>query len=84
MNISKKLSIIVLLTIIEISITLWAVFELSKAATFHQLNFLHLKYNAEFTETLRRFGKEQSPVKSDELRHPLRKKTGRMLSNTAM
>lgn len=47
MKISTKLLIIVVLTIFEISVTLWAVFELSKGATFHQLNSLHLKYSAE-------------------------------------
>jgi signal transduction histidine kinase len=41
--------IIVLLTFFEISLTLWSVFEIAKGATFHQLNFLHLKYNATFS-----------------------------------
>lgn len=50
MNISKKLSIIVTLTIIEISFTIWAAFQISKGATFHQLNSLHLKFNAVFSE----------------------------------
>lgn len=49
MKISSKLLIIVILTCFEISLTLWSVFEIAKAAKFHQLNFLHLKYNAEFS-----------------------------------
>ncbi len=50
MNIRKKLLLIVILTIVEISITIFAAFQISKGATFHQLNSLHLKYNAEFSE----------------------------------
>lgn len=42
--------IILLLTIFEISLTLWSVFEIAKGATFHQLNSLHLKYSAVFSE----------------------------------
>jgi signal transduction histidine kinase len=38
------------MTLIEVSITLWAVFQISKGVTFHQLNLLHLKYNYEFSE----------------------------------
>ncbi len=34
----------------EISITIFATFEISKGATFHQLNALHLKFNAHFSE----------------------------------
>lgn len=52
MKISNKLMIIVLLTVFEISLTLWSVFEIAKGATFHQLNFLHLKYNARFSENV--------------------------------
>ncbi|MEO0574685.1 MAG: HAMP domain-containing sensor histidine kinase [Pseudomonadota bacterium] len=52
MKISKKLSIIVVLTIIEVSITIGAAFEISKGAKFHQLNVLHLKYNAVFSKAL--------------------------------
>jgi signal transduction histidine kinase len=70
MKISNKLSVIVLLTIVGVSATLWSVFELSKGATFHQLNTLHLKYSAEFTsqvfnyenETSERVFKEESKV----------------------
>lgn len=52
MNISKKLHLIVALTIIEISITLFSALEIAKGAKFHQLNFLHLKYYTEFSELL--------------------------------
>ncbi len=40
--------IIVVLTMFEISLTLWSMFEISKGAKFHQLNSLHLKYSSEF------------------------------------
>lgn len=40
--------IIVMLTILEVSITVWAAFQISKGASFHQLNSLHLKYNNQF------------------------------------
>ena len=50
MKIASKLFVIVILTVFEISITLWAVFEITKGATFHQLNSLHLKYSAELSE----------------------------------
>ena len=52
MNISKKLLLIVCLTVLEISFTLWAAFQISKGATFHQLNSLHLKYNIEFSKVV--------------------------------
>ena len=52
MNISKKLHLIVALTILEISITLFSALEIAKGAKFHQLNFLHLKYYTEFSELL--------------------------------
>ena len=53
MKISQKLSLIVVLTALEISLTIWAAFQISKGATFHQLNSLHLKYNGELGEILR-------------------------------
>jgi len=49
MTISSKLMLIVLLTIFEISLTLWSVFEISNGAKFHQLNLFHLKYATEFS-----------------------------------
>ncbi len=50
MSIARRLMIIVLLTILEVSITIWAAFQISKGATFHQLNSLHLKYNTQFLD----------------------------------
>lgn len=44
MNISKKLLLIVVLTCLEVSITVFSAFEIAKGAQLHQLNFLHLKY----------------------------------------
>lgn len=41
--------LIVFLTIFEISLTLWSLFEISNGAKFHKLNFLHLKYTTEFS-----------------------------------
>lgn len=49
MKISKKLRFIVFLTISEVSITLFAAFEIAKGAKFHQLNFLHLKHSTQFS-----------------------------------
>ena len=44
MNSSKKLLLIVVLTCLEVSITVFSAFEIAKGAQLHQLNFLHLKY----------------------------------------
>ncbi|MBF7074941.1 HAMP domain-containing histidine kinase [Glaciecola sp. MH2013] len=55
MRISYKLMFIVVLTLIEISITLWSVVELSKGATLHQLNSLHLKNSAIFSRQVSDF-----------------------------
>jgi signal transduction histidine kinase len=52
MSIAQRLMIIVLLTVVEVSITIWAAFQISKGATFHQLNSLHLKYNTQFLDEL--------------------------------
>ena len=52
MKISKKLQLIVALTIIEISITVFSALEIAKGAKFHQLNFLHLRYYTEFSTLL--------------------------------
>ncbi|TXR54629.1 sensor histidine kinase [Reinekea thalattae] len=52
MNISRKLMVIVSLTVFEVSITIWAALQLSKGATFHQLNSLHLKYNVEYSNAV--------------------------------
>gem|GEM_PF-844209 len=48
MRISKKLSIIIMLTIIEVSFTIWAAFQISKGADLHKLNLYHLKYAAQY------------------------------------
>lgn len=52
MKISKKLALIVLLTVLEVSFTVWAVLQISKGATFHQLNSLHLKFASQFQDRL--------------------------------
>ena len=52
MQISKKLKLIVVLTILEISITVFSALEIAKGAKFHQLNFLHLKHYTHFSELL--------------------------------
>lgn len=44
--------IIVALTFFEINLTLWSVFQVAKGATFHQLNFLHLKYSSIFSNEI--------------------------------
>lgn len=57
MNISRKLLIIICLTVIEVSITVWAALEISKGAKFHQLNFLHLKYDTAFSKLITSYEK---------------------------
>ncbi len=52
MNISRKLLIIVCLTVIEVSITIWTTLEIANGAKLHQLNFLHLKYDLHFSELI--------------------------------
>ena len=54
MNISKKLMFIVLLTIVEVSITVFSAFEIAKGSRFHQLNFLHLKYINQLTASVKK------------------------------
>ncbi len=71
MNISKKLAIIVLLTVFEVSFTIWGAFEISKGATFHKLNGFHLKFNAEFKDKVAEIEKNQSQIKPHALRHIL-------------
>ncbi|QHJ13121.1 Phytochrome-like protein cph1 [Paraglaciecola mesophila] len=61
MKISSKLMLIVMLTIFEISMTLLAVFEISKGAKFHQLNSLHFKYIVQYSELINDF--ERSSTK---------------------
>lgn len=71
MKISTKLLIIVTLTVAEISLTLWSVFEISKGATFHQLNSRHLKYSAIFSEQVDKLSSGY-PVDADMLRHTIK------------
>ncbi|WP_426369506.1 sensor histidine kinase [Pseudocolwellia sp. HL-MZ7] len=49
MKISSKLMLIVILTIFEISLTLWSVFEISNGVKFHELNLNHFKYSSQLT-----------------------------------
>ncbi|MEM9067261.1 MAG: HAMP domain-containing sensor histidine kinase [Myxococcota bacterium] len=72
MQISHKLFVIVALTIVEISITVWSAFELSKGATFHQLNTLHLKYNIAFAERVAQAERSRE-VRVEELRRAVHK-----------
>ncbi|MBD5770103.1 sensor histidine kinase [Marinomonas colpomeniae] len=51
MNISKKLILIVILTVTVASVTIFSAFEIAKGAKFHQLNFLHLKYINQLTKS---------------------------------
>lgn len=67
MKISQKLLVIVSLTVLEVSITIWAAFQISKGASLHKLNFLHLKHNATFqNEVLRTESSVEVPT--DDLR----------------
>ncbi len=52
MKISRKLQLIVALTTIEITITVFSALEIAKGAKFHQLNFLHSKHTVHFSELL--------------------------------
>ena len=47
MKISSKLMLIVLLTVFEITLTLWSVFEISNGVKFHELNLNHFKYSSQ-------------------------------------
>lgn len=51
---------IVCLTLLEVSLTLWAVFEISKGAKLHQLNSLHLKYSIQFSDQAYQYQNDQS------------------------
>lgn len=57
MNISKKLMLIVVLTITEVTITVYSAFEIAKGAKFHQLNFLHLKYVHQLSKVVKNIQK---------------------------
>ncbi|MFK7915407.1 MAG: ATP-binding protein [Pseudomonadales bacterium] len=67
MKISQRLTVIVLLTLFEILITIWAALEVSKGATFHRLNFLHLKYQSVFADSTYRV-RTGGPIDSAGLR----------------
>lgn len=67
MNISRKLLIIVCLTVIEVSITIWTTLEIASGAKLHQLNFLHLKYDLEFSELISGYERGEK-IDIDELR----------------
>lgn len=66
MSISKRLMVIVLLTLVEVSITVWAAIQISKGATFHQLNSLHLKYNVQFLDQVVALGADPLPEATPE------------------
>lgn len=68
MNISRKLLIIVCLTVIEVSITIWATLEIANGAKLHQLNFLHLKYDLRFSELINSYEKGET-IDINELRN---------------
>lgn len=61
---------IVCLTLLEVSVTLWAVFEISKGAKLHQLNLLHLKYSIQFSNQAYLYRNGQ-PVSLMEMRETL-------------
>ena len=44
MSVSKKLSLIIFLTIFGVSVTIWAAFQIAKGSDFHHLNLLHIRY----------------------------------------
>lgn len=67
MKISHRLTLIVLLTLFEITVTLWAAFEISTGAAFHRLNFLHVKYQSVFAEATYRL-KADDPANAEDLR----------------
>lgn len=66
MNISRKLMVIVMLTVVEVSVTVFSAFEIAKGARFHQLNFLHLKYINQLTKSVRNIN-DQAPIDIDRI-----------------
>lgn len=70
MTISKKLMIIIVLTVVEVTFTIWAAMKITNGATFHQLNSLHLKYNAQFSSQVSLLERGR-PVSADALRQTL-------------
>lgn len=67
MIISSKLMLIVMLTIFEITLTLFSILEISKGAKFHQLNSLHLKYTVQFSTHISKFEKDQIEEKESDI-----------------
>ncbi len=67
MNISSKLMLIVLLTVFEITLTLWSVFEISNGVKFHELNLNHFKYSSQLMNKVSSLD-GNSNVKVDNLR----------------
>lgn len=68
MSIKKKLYFIVIFTLIEISITVWGAFQLTKGARYHQLNFLNVKYDSQFEKTVATIDPLQSALSPTTLR----------------
>lgn len=66
MNISKKLMLIVILTTVEVSITVFSAFEIAKGAKLHQLNFLHLKYINQLSKSIEKI-KTGEPINTNRL-----------------
>lgn len=64
MTITRKLLIIVILTVVEVSITSYGAFQLTEGARWHQLNFLHSKYVHELVDLTRRFEAGEVGVES--------------------
>ena len=58
--------IIVILTVVEVSITIFSAFEIAKGARFHQLNFLHLKYINQLTKSVNSI-QEDTPIDLDQI-----------------
>ena len=52
MKISSRLSLVIALTIIQISVTIWAALEISTGASLHRLNVQQLKYQSVLSENL--------------------------------
>lgn len=67
MKISSKLLLIVVLTIFEITLTLFSILEISKGAKFHQLNSLHLKYTVQFSTYISTLEEDQVDERESDL-----------------
>ncbi len=67
MKISRKLMVIVILTIFEVSLVLFTLFEILQGAKFHQLNASHLKHIVTFSEHVRQI-RFNEPIDLETLR----------------